>query len=66
MIFAPTDHEVPTELKYLHRLVVLHHLGRAHILMADAVGCYAVFATEQVGTLDIELVDDPALILDFA
>ena len=46
--------------------MVLHYLDRAHIFMAYAVGGYAVFATEQVGAFDIELVYILALILYLA
>ncbi len=46
--------------------MVLHDLDRTHILMAYAIGGYAVFTTEQVRAFDIELVDVLALILDLA
>ncbi len=46
--------------------MVLHHLDRAHILMAYAVCCYAVFAAEEVGAFDIEFVDVLSLVLYLA
>ena len=46
--------------------MVFHNLDRADIIMIYSVGCYSVFATQQVGTLYVELVDVLALILDFA
>ena len=52
--------------KHLHRLMVLHDLDRTHILMAYAIGGYAIFTTKQVRAFDIELVDVLALILDLA
>lgn len=36
--------------------MVLHNFDGAHILMADAVCGYAVFAAEKVGALYIEFV----------
>ena len=52
--------------QYLHRLMVLHDLYRADILVADSVGRYAVFAAQQVGTFNVEFVDVFALILDLS
>ncbi len=49
--------------KHLHGLVVLHNLDRADIIMAYAVGGYAVAATEKIRAFDIELVDVLSLIL---
>ena len=46
--------------------MVLHHLYRAHILVAYAVGGNTVFAAEEVGALNIELVDVLALVLYLA
>lgn len=46
--------------------MVLHYLDRAHIFMTYAIGGDAVFASEQVGAFDVELVYILALILDLA
>ncbi len=46
--------------------MILHYLDRTHIVMAYAVGCYAVFASEQVRAFDVELVDVLSLILYLA
>ena len=46
--------------------MVLHDLDSPDIIVADAVGSNSVFASEKVGTFDIELVYILALILDFS
>ncbi len=46
--------------------MVLHHLYRTHIIVADAVGCYAILPAKHIRAFDIELVYVLALILYLA